>query len=485
MVKFDQAGFEELKHKARFGLPVRTHSGLVRPGDIFLASPGVHHDGAEFIKDALNSGAAYVVAENDQNWPEDAAAKLIIHPEPKKALGELAAAYFGTDCHPLALVGITGTNGKTTVTYMIEHLLTKAGFKVGVMGTVTYRWPHVCLEARLTTPDCWSIHSILADMAKSGVDVVLMEVSSHSLAQDRVMGVDFSVGVFTNLTQDHLDYHEDMEEYFKAKARLFTDLPRKDKVAVINMDDPYGKRLLDASPRTLPYGLECDEDSPAECLCGELTGADRRGVGLNVRYKDRSWSLASSMVGRHNAYNLLAAQGVGLGMGLNPQHMKALESFPGVPGRLERVPNSMNLDIFVDYAHTPDALENVLAALKNLNFKRLLVVFGCGGDRDKGKRPLMGEAVARLADVAVLTSDNPRFEDPEAIIAQVLPGLEGCPEVIVEPDRKQAIAKALDRMRVGDALLVAGKGHENMQIIGDEKRPFSDAAVVRELLRCN
>ncbi len=482
-IMFDRPCWEELTVNVRKGLPVKTHSGKVDKGDVFIALPGTRHDGTMYIDEALERGAGYIVASNVNRWAHDAKARLLVHPSPRQALGELAAAYFGTDTMSMKVVGITGTNGKTTTTYLVEHLLASAGKKVGVIGTVNIRWPGHSHDVGMTTPDCWTTHDFLARMQKDGVEVVCMEVSSHALDQERVAGIDFDIAVFTNLTQDHLDYHHDMETYFLAKARLFQRAGGAEPAGIINADDPYGQRLLDEHPSFMGYGLE-QANSSNHCLAGALQTCSRKGLELTMRLGDEHWSLCSSLVGRHNGMNLLAAQAVGRTLGLPVASMQSLQDFPGVPGRLQRVSNEQDLDIFVDYAHTPDALEQVCQALQKFDFNRLYVVFGCGGDRDPSKRSLMGAAVAAYAHVAIVTSDNPRHEDPEAIIDDILPGMEGHPAAIIrESDRKAAIAKALEGMEPGDVLLISGKGHETYQQIGDTKYPFDDVCVVRELLQ--
>lgn len=477
--------FTELLAAARAGArDVRSDSRQVRPGDIFVAVPGASEDGTRYIPQAVAAGAAAVVCRPEAaRGAGDAACRFIAHEDPREALWRLAAARFRTEELPLRVVGITGTNGKTTTAALLEHLFTAAGHHVGVLGTVTYRWPGHSEAAPLTTPDPLSLHAMLARMADAGVDLVFMEVSSHALAQQRVSGVPFSGAVFTNLTQDHLDFHEDMESYFKAKARLFLELPRSDKAMAINADDPWGRRLLELCPAALSYGL--GRGAPGRRhLWGELLSSGTEGVHLHMRTEDAEWEIRSPLVGAFNAANLLAAQAMALELGLAPSAMNALAGFGGVCGRLERVDNPRGLHVFVDYAHTPDALVNVLTALRGAGFARIVTVFGCGGNRDRTKRPLMGEAVARHADVAVLTSDNPRNEEPEAIIADVLPGLARAREVVVEADRRAATAKALAMLGREDALLIAGKGHEDYQIIKGVKHHYSDQEVVRELLLC-
>lgn len=470
----------------RGGIEVRADSRQVGSSDIFVAVPGVKEDGARFIPAAVEAGAKVIVCaarSEEAAAAASAGCRVVYHADPREALWRLAQARWHTDTLPIRIVGVTGTNGKTTCTYLLERLFAQAGHKLGVMGTVSYRWPGHNEAAPLTTPDVLSVHAMLAAMARDGVDVAVMEVSSHAIDQQRVCGVPFSGAAFTNLTQDHLDYHQGMESYFQAKARLFLELPRADKAMAVNADDAWGRRLLELCPTALSFGLQKGAPNRRH-LWGELLSSTTEGCHLRMSLEDMRWDLRSPLVGAFNASNLLAVQAVALEMGIEPEAFKALESFTGVSGRLERVDNPQGLSVFVDYAHTPDALENVLKALREAGFKRIVTVFGCGGNRDRTKRPIMGEAVARWSDVAVLTSDNPRFEDPEAILNDVLPGLATAKEVVVEVDRRAATSKALSMLGKNDALLIAGKGHEDYQIIQGVKHHYSDQEVVREILQC-
>lgn len=478
--------FEELVKLVRDGLMVRTDSRQVQQGECFVAMPGVAVRGIDYIPMALGKGAAYIVAPEDARdlvapVAEDDAVVCYVE-NTAKALGELARAHFHTDELDMKLVAITGTNGKTTTSYIIEHLLASAGLKVGVLGTVTYRWPGFSIDAKLTTPDCWMIHELLSNMHKADVDAAVMEVSSHALDQYRVAGLDFDVAVISNLTQDHLDYHGDLESYFRAKAKLFTEYPNLDKCCVINFDDPYCRRLLSECENIIGYGIGDPGASDKTSLQGRISSSTRDGLTLECGFKGKTWEVKSDLIGEHNAMNLLAAQAVGLCLGLNCKDMRYLSEFKGIPGRLERVENTRGLHVFVDYAHTPDALLNVQKTIKALNFERLITVFGCGGNRDRAKRPLMGEAVARYADVAVLTSDNPRDEEPLDIMDDARAGLKGCPMIIENPDRQQAINIAIREMNENDALLVAGKGHEDYQVLKDITLHFSDVEAVQKAI---
>jgi UDP-N-acetylmuramoyl-L-alanyl-D-glutamate--2,6-diaminopimelate ligase len=473
--------WRNLKALVARGLEVRTDSRRVQPGEVFVAVPGATRDGSEFIPMALERGAEYVVAANAAAWPQIAKATLYVHENTRQALGELAAARYGTAPLGFKLAGVTGTNGKTTITYLVEHIIAAAGGKPGVVGTVEYRWPGHREDASHTTPDCLKLHELMGWMKRDGVTAAMMEVSSHALDQGRVEGLRFDVAALTNVTQDHLDYHGQMETYFQAKRSFFTTHLAERGVAVINFDDAYGRRLLEEFPKALGYGMG-EVSIPARELKGRVASSSSQGLTLDMSYSGQAWTIVSPLIGAFNASNLLTAQAMGLGLGLPVEALQSLSDCYGAPGRLERVPNDRGLHVFVDYAHTPDALENVLKALKSLDFEKVVTVFGCGGNRDRAKRPLMAEAVAKWADVAVLTSDNPRHEDPLAIMEDAKPGLKTAAKVVAELDRRKAIALALDEIGTRDVLLIAGKGHETYQQIGDVKHPFNDVSVVKELL---
>lgn len=482
--------WEKLLQKVHGGLAVTADSRRVTPGCVFIAVQGATEDGTVYVPQALAAGAAFVVAAEGAVKGEllqslvRSGAQLVTCPDTRLAYSELAATSFHTAQTPIKIIGITGTNGKTTCAYLLERLFTARGDRVGVMGTVNYRWPGHCQPAPLTTPDPLSVHRNLAEMATAGCSVCIMEVSSHALDQKRVQHVPFSGACFTNLTQDHLDFHKDMETYFQAKLHLFTDVPRADKSIAVNADDSFGVRIRSLRPRAVTYGFGgCPEGADSSRhLHGELLEQSTAGVLLRMCFGTRSWQLHSPLIGRFNADNLLTVQAMALALGHDPEEFSCLASFTGVPGRLERVDNQKKLHVFVDYAHTPDALINVLQALRGAGFRRIVTVFGCGGNRDRMKRPLMGEAVARLSDVAVLTSDNPRFEEPQSIINDVLPGLSQAAKVLVEPDRRKATELAVPLVGPEDCLLIAGKGHEDYQIVQGVKHHYSDQEVVRELL---
>lgn len=458
-------------------------SAGVSPGGIFVAIKGTRSDGHDYIADAVAHGAAAVVAER----PVDSAGvPLILVKDARRALARLAATFYGNPSESLTIIVVTGTNGKSTVSYFIESVLAAAGFSVGVIGTVNYRFAGRTEPSPMTTPDAADLQALLARMRDSGVTHVVMEVSSHALVQGRTLFCSIDVAVFTNLSQDHLDYHKDMEAYFSAKGILFTEYPfrngDKTLVSVVNGDDPYGLRLCGAiSTPLLRAGLADGAD-----IRGVRVMADESGIRGDIETPAGTVRVNSPLVGMHNFYNAMSATGVGAALGITPSAIsRGIADLAIVPGRLERVENDLGRHVFIDYAHTPDALEKVLTSLNGIKTGRIITVMGCGGDRDRAKRPLMGAVAALLSDLLVITSDNPRTEDPEAIMAQIIPGaalhkrelagesLSG-PGFLAEPDRSRAIDLAVRASRAGDTILVAGKGHEDYQIIGTRKRHFDD-----------
>jgi UDP-N-acetylmuramoyl-L-alanyl-D-glutamate--2,6-diaminopimelate ligase len=461
------------------------------PGAVFFALPGVKVDGHLFAGEAARRGAVAVVAERPV---ECGPARLLLAPSARRAMAIAAANLFGRPGERLALAAVTGTNGKTTVTYLVEACARAAAVPAGVVGTVTFRYPGVERAASHTTPESTAIQALLAEMASAGTKAVVLEVSSHALAQERVAGIRFRVAGFTNLTRDHLDYHGDMDAYFAAKRRLFTEHLVPGGTAVVNARDPYGARLADQlgpGPRVWRFGIRAGDALRAVDVRTGLSG-----IAATFETPDGPLAIRSPLVGAHNLENLLCAAGMALGLGLPPDAIaRGLSTSTGAPGRLERI-DGRGVSVFVDYAHTDDALARVLEALRALEPRRIVCVFGCGGDRDAGKRPLMGRAAGAASDLAIVTSDNPRTEDPDVIIAGVLPGLDvagrrrlsraealrGDAGYAVEPDRRAAIALAVACAREGDAVLVAGKGHEDYQLVGAEKRPFSDREEARRAL---
>ncbi len=449
---------------------VTSDSREVGAGDVFVAVRGIRSDGHAFVSTAIERGAAAIVVERLQ---PDVTLPQVIVGSGSRALGVLVAHALGDPAKAMTLIGITGTNGKTTTTYLVESILRAAGHQVGVIGTVTYRWGTTAFDAPYTTPTPQVLHETFAKMRADGVTHVVMEVSSIALSMDRVAGIDFTVAAFSNLTQDHLDVHGSMEAYRDAKRLLFSRY-LAGGTAVVNVDDPEGEGMAAGAPgRVLRVSAERPDAASSEI---RVVAQDSSVRGIHARIATPRGELAIEarpLIGRYNVDNLALA--VGIAEALDLSHdviVKGIAGVAGVPGRVERVANRVELDIFVDYAHTPDALRNVLAALRPLTRRRLICVFGCGGDRDPTKRPKMGAAVAELADLPVVTSDNPRTEDPRAIIDQILPGVPR--PFLVEVDRAIAIRAAIAEAVPGDVVCIAGKGHEDYQIVGTTKHHFDD-----------
>jgi len=482
----------------------------VRPDGLFVAIEGQTADGHDFIGQALEQGAVAIVVQKEpaQSFlSENIAATTIPKPiiiqvaNTRQALADLAACFFNNPSEHMVLIGITGTNGKTTVAYLIESILLKAGFNPGVIGTINYRYAGRSFPNPMTTPESLDLQRILSDMLQAGITHVAMEASSHAMDLYRIKGCRFDVAVFTNLSQDHLDFHGDMQSYWSSKKRLFTEYlihgsQKENAVAVINCDDPRGEELVKIlSVKVIKTGSTPTCDIQAETSRSELVGTNGR-----ISTPRGSFDFKTPLVGTHNVENILSASGAAAALNLEPDTIKAgIEALTAIPGRLESIENSNGRFVYVDYAHTPDALENAISALKAIAPARIICVFGCGGDRDKEKRPLMGEIVARLCELAVVTSDNPRSEDPLAIIDQILPGIRQAQAYrysaedlktgfdkkcyTVEPDRRQAIELAIRASRPNDAVLIAGKGHEAYQIIGKKKIDFDDRQEARRALR--
>lgn len=466
-----------------------TNSHACKPGDLFLGMPGERVDGGTFWPSALESGAvaalvtpeALALTQAELEKHDGAEPRIIPVADMTEACARVAAAFYGNPAQQLELVGVTGTNGKTTTTHLIEFLLSKRA--VALFGTLYARWPGFEETATFTTPFATDLHDKLAKAVKAGADIGIMEVSSHSLAQKRVLGCPFEVAAFTNLTQDHLDFHKDMEDYFAAKALLFGSDYLKGR-AVINIDDRYGRRLRDLLPydRFWSYSTK-DESADLRTYDMSYGPAGAKGM-LHSPVGDAPFSLP--LVGQYNVENMLAAVGAALHLGVDLQDIvRALPEFPGVPGRMERVEISPDQDIsaIVDYSHTPDSLENMLKAMRPFVEGQLWCVFGCGGDRDRTKRPLMGEIAARLADRVIVTSDNPRTENPTRIIEDILKGIPREASPLIIPDRAQAIRTAILQAEPGDGVAIAGKGHEDYQILGTEKIHFDDREQAREALK--
>jgi len=446
-----------------------------------VAISGTNLDGHRYIPDAIRAGSQAVVCEDASAVPEGVAVGVV--EDSREAAGRLAQAVYGWPVRKLTVVGVTGTNGKTTVTHQIRAVLAHAGFSPALLGTIAYDTGARRLQAATTTPDPISLAEMTAEMVAAGRTHVVMEVSSHALDQRRTAGIDFDVGVFTNLSGDHLDYHGTMEAYLAAKRRLFEQLSAN-ATAVINRDEDRGvcESLAGATRgRVLWYGL-----SPAADLRARIRKIDLAGSEFDVVAGGREWTARTSLIGRHNVLNWLAAAGACTALGVElPLVISALERLKRIPGRLERVDVDAPFKVFVDYAHTDDALANVLRSLEAVKDGRTIVVFGCGGDRDRTKRPRMARVAEDLADRIIVTSDNPRTENPQRIIDEILEGFtsRGRAKVGVEPDRRAAIERAVASASEGDVVLIAGKGHETYQVLGRERVPFDDAKIAQEILR--
>lgn len=465
-------------------------SRKVGPGGLFFALKGVASDGHSFIGKALENGAAAVVLEDEQELPPGIVCIKVS--DSRMAMARMAAGFYRNPSASFTLIGITGTNGKTTTTYIIEGILEKAGLPTAVMGTIAYRFGEKVIPAPNTTPESVDLQRTLREFADMGSKCVVMEVSSHALDQKRVDGSLFDAAVFTNLTREHLDYHKNMEAYLESKKRLFSDLlipdahkPRRH--AVVNIDDPLGHIIARASKApVVSYGLVGESRVSARNISFTVSGIS----GILATPKE-GIPFHSKLLGRFNLYNILAAASVAVALDISPQAIQAgIEGHTMAPGRLEPVPNEHGVTLLVDYAHTDDALENVLKTLTELAQRRIITVFGCGGDRDRGKRPIMGEIAGRYSDLTIITSDNPRTEDPLAIIEEIrtgvvplglkeyqaneLPAAFGEKGFAAIVSRREAIRLAVRFARPGDIVLLAGKGHEDYQIIGAEKQHFDD-----------
>jgi len=509
---------------------IHHRSGDVTPGGLFVAVPGFVTDGHDYIKDALQRGASVVAVEKSvwepKKIPRTDGVLFLETDDSRNTLARLAAAFYGHPSKKLTVIGITGTNGKTTTSFIMESVLREAGLNVGVIGTINARHMGRILESATTTPESADLQRIMADMVHDGVTHLILEVSSHSIALQRIAGCHFDVGVFTNLTQDHLDYHKTMDDYRATKKRFFTRFmeqsEKKRPVAVINRERRTGRDFFDELTRDKKSKIRClsvgftDENMmwPIHFQIdlsgvsgrievssdGFFSGEEPRRDGVKPENPNKPGvHFESRLPGRHNLENILCAAGAAMALGLSMETIKkGIERCESAPGRLERVENRRGLFIYVDYAHTPDALENVCRAVKQLGKGRLICLFGCGGDRDAKKRPMMGRIAGKWSDLAIITSDNPRNEDPEQIIKEILAGVKlSLPHAysrppsrddfrekghVAELDRETAIRAAIRAARPGDQILIAGKGHENYQLIKGEKIPFDDRIKVVEAL---
>lgn len=454
------------------GIAYRSDS--VQPGDAFFCVPGFEHDGHDFAADAVSKGASVIVASRPL---DGVTAPVVVVADTRRALALASARFFGRPSSSMDVAGITGTNGKTTTTYLLDSILRAAGRRTGLIGTIETRVAGESERASRTTPESRDLQETLARMRDTGVSAVSMEVSSHAIDLHRVDGVDFAVAAFTNLSQDHLDYHATMDEYFSVKASFMGCVPASRRV--VNVDDEHGARIADTLGAQWLTGTSARANVRAD---GIALGIESCRFGLHTPVGDAEVHLP--LTGAYNVSNALVAAGCALSLGMPLETVvEGLLVAPQVPGRLERIEAGQDFAVFVDYAHTPDGLANAIAAVRGATWGRVITVFGCGGDRDHDKRPLMGRVAGSLSDVVVLTSDNPRTEDPVGIILQVEDGLAGTrAERHVEVDRRTAIRLALSLANRGDVVLVAGKGHEDYQIFADRTVHFDDREVVREEL---
>ncbi len=461
---------------------VACDSRKVKPRALFFALHGAQSDGNAFVRDAVSRGAAAIASQETVPAFIPSSVAWIRVREARKALAVTAANFFGHPTEALQLVAITGTNGKTTTSSLVDSIVKACGAKTGLFGTIAYHTPLGEYPAPNTTPESVDLQGFLAEIRDAGGRFAVLEASSHSLAMDRLWGCHFAAAVFTNLTREHMDYHKTFEDYFATKKKLFagTGAGAPD-VAVINTDDEYGKRLTGLAKKTVTYGLEPDADITTKKF--QLTF---NGLAFTAQTPNGKVQVASSLVGRINVYNILAAIGAAQALGLSTEIIEAgIRSLESVSGRFQRIDLGQPYFVIVDYAHTDDALENLIRTARELNPKgRIITLFGCGGGKDRTKRPAMGEVTGRLSDLTILSSDNPRTEDPLKIISDIIVGLQKTSgKYLIEPDREKAIGVAMDEARAGDIVLLAGKGHENYQILADRTLEFDDRNVARRALR--
>ena len=478
-------GLEIIRSEGDLGKEVKGvayDSRLLREGEVFVAIRGTRRDGHDFIEEALRKGASGLILEREPSGRLPV--PWVQVPSSRRALAQISCHLFSHPSLSLRVVGVTGTNGKTTTTYLLESILKEAGREVGVVGTINYRYKGKEVPAPVTTPESYDLQKILREMVEGGVQDLVMEVSSHALEQGRVEGSHFDGAIFTNLSHDHLDYHGEMSRYFEAKRRLFTEvLPQSrkdDRWMAYNVEDPWGERLAEgiSGMRKLPFGIKRGE---VRALRYSLS---LRGIEAELSTPEGVFVLRSPLLGRHNLYNVLASVSAAILLGVEIEAIKrGVEGLGCVPGRMERVDDGEGPSVFVDYAHTPDALRSVLEGVRRLTKGRVIVVFGCGGERDREKRPLMGEVAASLGHKVIITSDNPRGEDPYEIIHQIE---EGCRRAggdwIVLPDRGEAIRRAVAMAEEEDVVIITGKGHEAYQIWGDKRVPFDDREEAKRAL---
>ena len=460
---------------------VCSNSKLVAPGNLFIAKKGLTTDGSRFIPEAIIAGATAILT--DIYDPSLKNVTQIICKDISKVEGQIAAEYNRQPSEKMLMIGITGTNGKTTTSYLVKHILDLTYTKTGLIGTIEYIMGKMRYKATHTTPDVTTNQKILREMLSQGINACVMETTSHGLDQGRVNNIDFDLAIFTNLSLDHLDYHNSMQKYLLAKKKLFLSLHSDKKkgypkVAIVNADDPNTREIVKGLDiKVLTYGIEKDADLQAFDI--KFTSTKTK---FRLRFEQKVTDFSIPMVGRFNVYNSLAAISSALCLNVSLEKIsKALRSFTSVQGRLELIPNDLNLKIYVDFAHTPDALQNVLKCLKEVGSKRLITVFGCGGNRDRQKRPIMAKICEKYSDLSIVTSDNPRNEDSNSIIQEIIKGFKKRESFIVEPDRKAAIMKAVKMAAFDDIILIAGRGHESYQTFAHHTVEFNDCQVVKDI----
>jgi len=453
-------------------------SRAIGSGDCFVAIAGTVADGHDFIPQAIDSGAAFIVAERDSQCGD---AELIIVPDSSEAFGQLAQAQYGQPSAAMTNLAVTGTNGKTTVAFLVRSIIQSTARKCGLIGTIVYDVGSQASQAHMTTPDAALIAKLARQMADSNTEFMMIEASSHAIDQNRLAGIDFTAAAFTNLTGDHLDYHKTAENYLAAKTKLFSQLD-SNATAILNAESPESKKIAEKiNCKLLWYAIDTAAD-----ITANIESMDTAGTIYQLCYNGCKELVQTALIGKHNISNHLAAAGLCIGAGMDLGVIaEGLSALSVVPGRLEKVDCQQAFSVLVDYAHTDDALKNVLETLRGICKARLFVVFGCGGDRDKTKRPRMAKVAAELADIIVVTSDNPRTEDPDSIIKDIIAGFtdDDSSKITIEPDRKKAIEIAIAMARKNDIILIAGKGHEDYQIIGTEKIDFDDRKIATEMLQ--
>jgi UDP-N-acetylmuramyl-tripeptide synthetase len=455
-------------------------SRKVKPGNLFFCITGFKTDGHTYAKAAVENGASVLIVERpvaEVDLPQ------IVVDNSRKSMAQISSAFYGHPTRKIKLIGITGTNGKTTTAFMVENILRAAGHKTGLLGTIECRIGDDVLPVERTTPESADLQRLFETMVRSGVTAAVMEVSSHAIDLMRVEACEFNAIVFTNLSQDHLDYHGTMEEYFSVKKRIFDDTIGSDVSHIINIDDEYGRKLVVEHSRVNQIRYSVKEKTE---LCADKIELKNDGSDFMLETSAEKLPVSIKLPGMYNIYNALAATGASLAVNVDLNTARAgLEELVRVPGRFERIDCGQDYDVIVDYAHTPDSLEKVLKAARELTSRRLIAVFGCGGDRDRGKRPLMGKIAVDVSDYVVVTSDNPRSEDPDRIIADILEGINGVNGALFEvvADRRMAIEQAISKAEKGDFVVIAGKGHETGQEIAGVKTPFDDVLITKELLK--